>query len=476
MRRCLAFLFVLLPSVAVGQTTMPADRLTLADPFTDHMVLQRELPVNVFGRALPLAEVRVEVAGQSVTSTADARGQWLATLEPLEAGGPHEMTVASVGHTVTLRDVLVGEVWLASGQSNMQWPVKSLRPGDVRQLLSSAGDRELRLFRIELRSNETPQSTVENTGWQLDDERAAAEFSAVAYHFGRELRAELGVPVGIVQSAFGGTSAEAWTPAGALERDDAARRTLSYSEDLPDQNRPGWLFNGMIAPIVPMTWRGVIWYQGENNASRHEQYRTLFPLMIESWREVFRQPALPFGFVQLASFMPIADHPTDVDWARLRDAQRHTLLTVPHTGMAVAIDIGEADDIHPRNKKDVGLRLARWALHDVYDRPDVVPGGPLFDDAAFDGNRAIIRFTRAAGLATRDGAAVGGFTLAGDDRVFHRADAVIDGDTVIVSSDAVANPVAVRYAWAANPADANLVNAQNLPAGPFRTDDWPQSE
>ena len=453
---------------------------TLPAVFGDHCVLQRGQPVAVWGRADPGERITVRIARRSASAVTAGDGRWRVDVPALAAGGPHVLEVH--GHaTLKVRDVLVGEVWICSGQSNMAWPVKAAR--DAEAEVANARHPGIRLFTVPRRAALEAQDDIE-AQWIACSPATVPGFSAVAYFFGRELQTALTVPVGLVHASWGGTPAEAWTPDSAL-REEATLATLlaRWDERIAEakargakdltlhHHRPGNLYRGMIAPLVPLTVRGAIWYQGESNVSRAWEYRTLFPAMIRAWREAWQRPDLPFLFVQLANFHSRKLHPGDSAWAELRDAQLHTLRTVPHAGMAVAIDIGEPDDIHPKNKQAVGKRLARWALHAQHGW-ERAPSGPIFREHSVDGAEMTLRFDHVgSGLASRGDVPLEGFAIAGEDRVFHSASARIEGDTIIVSSSDVPSPRAVRYAWADNPA-CSLVNAEGLPASPFRTDGW----
>jgi sialate O-acetylesterase len=368
-----------------------------------------------------------------------------------------------------VRDVVVGDVWVCSGQSNMEWPVRlAAHPEDE---IAAADHPRLRLFTVKRRMADQAADDVTGS-WARCAPGPVAGFSAVGYYFGRELLAKLDVPIGLVHASWGGTPAESWMRPAALEADEGFRPILERAIPKDSPVRPCVLFQGMIAPILPATLRGVIWYQGESNASRAVQYRTLFPALIRDWRDAFGAPELPFLFVQLANFGKPEPGPGESDWAELREAQAGAL-ALPATGMAVAIDVGEADDIHPKNKQEVGRRLALAALRVAHGR-DQASSGPVFDSMTIEGARVRLRFRNAGGGLVARGETLDGFTLAGEDRRFVRAEARIDGDTVIVESPQVPKPAAARYAWARNPA-ATLAGGDGLPAAPFRTDDWPVS-
>ncbi len=478
--------------------------------FGDHMVLQRDARVPVWGTAAPGERIRVDVAGESASTRAGDDGRWMARLGSLDAGGPHTMTVTGESGTKTFSDVLVGEVWVCSGQSNMQWPVSASKDPD--QEIAAATHPNLRLFYVERVTAETPQRDCK-ASWVSCSPETIPNFSAVAYYFGREVQKLREVPVGLIHTSWGGTAAEAWTSRETLEADAQFEPILTrwdaivqrYPDDLAkyetdraawekardaakaagsevpreprrpqgpnDPNRPANLYNAMIAPIVPFGVRGAIWYQGESNASRAYQYRALLPTMIGNWRDEWDQKSFPFLIVQLANFMQRKDEPGESEWAELREAQ---LMTAQQrgNGLAVIIDVGEAADIHPKNKQDVGRRLAFAAEEVAYGDQNAASSGPIYRKHRVRGNEIEITFDHAHGGLTAAGGALKGFAIAGSDYAFVWADARIEGDRVIVSSPKVAAPVAVRYGWADNP-DCSLYNGAGLPASPFRTDDRP---
>lgn len=480
----------------------------LAAIFADHMVLQRDQPLRVWGSGAVGERIEVAFAGQRSTCEADGNGAWAVTVGPTAAGGPFELTIAAKSGDVKLEDVLVGEVWLASGQSNMDWPVKQSL--DAPSEMAGADRQTIRLFKGERVYADAPSSAVRGV-WEACTPESVGDFSAVAYTFARELSERLGVPVGVMQVAWGGSALEAWMSEESLAASAEGRQRLedlphlreNYDRVLADFRRqeaelarlaeqakttgapaparlvPGYgvrqkewpcgLFNGMIHPLVGFPIRGVIWYQGEANTARPREYSVLFPAMITDWRTRWGQGDFPFLFVQIANYRDRGSQPRDHDWARLREAQTRAL-ELPNTGMAVAIDVGEADNIHPANKREVGRRLSLLAADVVYGQP-LQSQSPRMGALRIDGNRAIVSFTHTYGSLTARGEAVRGFALAGPDGRFEWADAVIQGEDVVLSSPAVPQPVAVRYGWDGNP-DVNLYNAAGLPAVPFRTDDW----
>lgn len=474
----------------------------------DHMVLQQKTTVALWGWANAGERITIQCSWsrQPVTVTAGADGRWLTHVKTIAAGGPYRIRFNGT-NTIEVSDVLLGEVWLCSGQSNMEFPLakqKAWRTGVIgyEKEVAKATDPRLRLFTVRQEVAATPQPDVQGS-WTACTPATAATFSAVAYYFGKELREATGVPVGLIHSSWGGTPAESWTRKEVLDTNRELHLILdryetaikTYPEDLvkhqqeldqwlkdsaahseglrkkparpvkPEQNSksPTKLYNAMIHPLIPFTLKGVIWYQGESNAGRAYQYRELFPAMIRSWRTEWRAD-FPFYFVQIA--------PHYQQSPEIREAQLLTYKTVPGTGMAVITDAGDSLDIHPRDKSVVGHRLALWALAKNYGKQHLVYSGPLYQSAQQEGNQMRIRFSFADnGLIAKDGLLTG-FTIAGANRQFVAARAKIEGNSIVVMSDAVTQPVAVRFGWSTVP-HAVLFNNAGLPASPFRTDDWP---
>jgi len=435
----------------------------------DNMVLQRDAKLRIWGTADPGEEVTVSFHGQCKSAVADKRGRWHVNLGPFSAGGPFEMTIAG-RNTVTLRNILVGEVWVCSGQSNMEWPVAASL--NAEQEVAAASWPQIRLF--------TVQKAIST--WALDDCKGAwvecspatvGGFSAVGYFFGRELHKSLGVPVGLINSSWGGTLAEAWTPTSTLRADPEFQGILDWrakaiADGKVDCNTPSVLYNAMIEPLTDFAVRGAIWYQGESNAGNPKGYLKLLPAMIRAWREAWRNDKLAFLIVQLANFMAVQATPVEEGWAAIREVQWLIAQTVPYCGMASAIDIGEANDIHPRNKQEVGRRLALCALARVYGRK-VECSGPTYRSMSVRDGKAILSFTHTTGGLVVKGDELKGFAIRGESGGWVWAKAKVEDDKVVVWAEGVSKPVAVRYAWANNPI-GNLYNGAGLPANPFRTD------
>ncbi|HSI14395.1 MAG TPA: sialate O-acetylesterase [Chthoniobacter sp.] len=485
----------ILSSQALAAVKLPA-------LFSDHAILQRGMPLPVWGTADPNEDVTVTLADQTQTTKAGADGKWKVVLKPLKEAESLTLTVKGT-NTLTVNDVAVGEVWVNSGQSNMSFPLRN--DASAEASAAASADPQLRFFTVGANASDTPLETVPGK-WASASPTTSPLFSAVGYYFARELRKALKVPVGMLSSSVGGTPAEAWTSHEALasnpelkaifEAQETAiktwpqavenyqknepklieawqaraekakvanqpipRKPVSPEDPTKNKRRPSGLYNAMIAPLQPYAIRGAIWYQGEANSQRGRQYRTLFPAMITDWRKAWGEGDFPFFFVQIA--------PHQAQLPELREAQLLTSQNLPHTGMAVITDYGEATNIHPKHKEPVGTRLSLAARALTYGEK-IEYSGPTFDSLKIDGGKALLKFQHAAGLTAKDGE-LKGFTIAGEDKNFVPAKAEIKGDTVTISAEQVSKPTAVRYGWANIP-DGNLYNEAGLPASPFRTD------
>ncbi|MDD4347467.1 MAG: sialate O-acetylesterase [Opitutales bacterium] len=392
------------------------------------------------------------------------------------------MEVRSGSDTIRFRDVLVGDVWLCSGQSNMACMLRTVADGDIE--MAGSDMTRLRLFQVGRRTAENPRFSSGDK-WSLCDSASSAQFSAIAYFFGKKLHQTLNIPIGLIESSWSGTPIVAWTGEGSLlahvhtkalvQTWDASIKRRNYDPKVAlNKDRPGILASSMLTPVCPFTLKGFIWYQGEDDIVwEPDLYDLRLGIMLDDWKQRWGQSELPFGMVQLANFGEVATEPVDSDWARIRDCQLRFSLKTPGVGLIVAIDQGETDNIHPARKQVLGNRLARWALTDVYRKINLA-GGPIIREFEVGDGAIEVAFDNAGqGLIALHGDPLREFSIAGDDRIFHRANAaIVSPDRVRVSSDAVAEPVAVRYAWADNPIHANLCNDQRLPASPFRTDSW----
>jgi sialate O-acetylesterase len=475
---------------------------------SDGMVLQQDIKVPIWGRADNGEKVTVRFQDQEVSATAE-NGRWLVRLENLKAGGPYELTIAGT-NTIKLKNVLVGEVYICSGQSNMEWPLRL--SAEPEKAIENSKNPMLRLFTVPKVPTSVPVHTVQGT-WQECGPETSPNFSAVAYFFGRDLQKALQVPVGLIHTSWGGTPAESWTSESVLKAEPSlkylADRQAKALEDYPKaleryieklsqykpvftqavaQKKsvppppappdhpvhawgPGNLYNGMIAPLVPYAIRGAIWYQGESNAGRAYEYRTLLPAMIKNWRADWQQGDFPFLIVQLAPFYKIEAEPKESQWAELREAQLLTALHVPKTAVAVITDVGHETDIHPRWKEPVGARLA-LAARALANGETIEYSGPIYQGMKVDGNKIVLSFSHVGGGLVAKGGPLVGFTVAGDDRKFVKAEAEIQEDHVVVWNSKVEHPIAVRFGWANYPV-VNFWNKAGLPASPFRTDDFP---
>lgn len=449
------------------------------------MVLQRDMAVPVWGWAEAGEEVTVSFAGQTKKTKTGDDGKWTVSLDPLKANGNGSALTITGKNKITLENVLVGEVWICSGQSNMEWAIKqSMNP---KEEAAAANYPQIRLFNVPGHTV-SPLPKDEGAGqWQVCDPNSANNFSAVGYFFGRRLHKDLKVPVGLIGSNWGGTRIEPWTTLAGFESvpelSKIADQVKNYKQDTRvGGGQPSAIYNSMVHPLTPFAMRGGIWYQGESNGNEGITYYQKKHALVNGWRKAFQNKDLAFYWVQLANFQKESDKPEGGDgWAKLREAQTQAL-DIPGTGMAVITDIGAANDIHPRNKQDVGWRLAQWALHQTYGQKDLVPSGPLYKSHKVEGKTIRLSFDHVgSGLIVgkkngleptaeiKDGK-LAHFSISGKDNKWVWADARIDGQTVVVESKEVSEPVAVRYGFTMNPANANLYNKEGLPAGPFRTD------
>ena len=511
--------------LVLGAATLAQADVKLPAIFSDHMVLQQKQTNRVWGWDAPGTVVKVEFGGQTVSGTADGEGKWSVKLDPVPANAkPQQLSVAGSSVRV-IQDVLVGEVWLCSGQSNMGFTVNRAHDADL-EMLTSKYPR-IRLISVPQVGTQEIQDDFVGK-WEACTPETVGSFSAVGFFYGRLLHEMLDVPVGLIDNAWGGSAAEAWVRRDVLEKDkrfadlmakwkkteaeftpeafaklqadhktklaawmEARKVKLKAGEvvtgaaprapqnPMTGQHRPGNLFAGVLHPTIGYGIKGAIWYQGESNSGRAYEYAYLFPLMIQHWREEWKQGDFPFYWVQLADYKPEMPEPGDSDWAELREAQTKTMSLLKNTGQAVITDLGEANDIHPLNKRDVAERLARWAL--VKDYGMKLPfQSPELKDAKFEGGKALLTIDHApAGLRTVDVDEVRGFAICGEDKKWVWAKASIVGGSkhgsnqIEVSSPAVPKPTAVRYGWADNPVCNVYSFDGGLPLTPFRTDDFP---
>jgi len=504
----IVFLCLTISAVCFADIKLPA-------LISDNMVLQQDSNAPIWGWAEPGEQIKVTLGDLlPVETIADRTGKWLVKIKTPKAGGPYEMIIRGK-NILLVKNIMFGEVWVCSGQSNMEMPI-AYRAIHFTGILNCEKEifktnyPQIRFFKVEKKTAQSVQDDCCGS-WSQCAPATAADFSAVAYFFCSDLYKKLNVPIGLIQSAWGGTSVESWMKKQVLESDpnfepilkhfdeavinypqavqeylqkmkewkDACTQARAQKQKPPMEpfpplgpmyyRAPSVLYNAMIAPLLSYGIRGVIWYQGESNAERPYQYRKLFPAMVKNWRDDWGQGDFPFYYVQIAPF-------SYKNWSRpiytpeLREAQL-MVLSLPNTGMAVTMDIGDVNDVHPKNKQEVGRRLALWALAKTYGQTGIVYSGPIYKSMKIEGNKICLYFDHiGSGLMAKDGP-LRGFIVAGEDKNFVDAKAIVDGNTVVVSSDKIQNPVAVRYGWR-NAAQPNLFNKEGLPASPFRTDDW----
>lgn len=464
MRKLIIILFLLLSLGASAAIRLPA-------VIGSNMVLQRQSEAALWGKANANAKVTVLTSWNKKTYTAkaDANGSWKVKVQTPAAGGPYEITISD-GTPVRLENILIGEVWLCSGQSNMEMPVKGFKNQPIlhsADILMEADNPQIRLFNVPRKTSRTPQFTC-NASWQVSNAESAAGFSAVGYQFAKMLQEKLKVPVGIIETTWGGTVIEAWMDEQALQPFAAEIKIPAADVQKPDRNDATALYNGMVTPLTGYGIKGMLWYQGEANRTRPAQYRKLMPAMVKSWRTTWDCGEWPFYYVQIA---PFAYDNDKGEAGLLREAQLKAMQEIPNAGMAVSMDVGTENNIHPPDKTIIAKRLLYWALAKTYGYKGIPCEGPVYKSMTVSVDTVKLTFDHAAnGLATF-GKPLSDFEVAGEDKVFHPAKAWITGSGIYVKSAEVKNPVAVRYAFGAWLV-GTLFNTEGLPASSFRTDEW----
>lgn len=485
-------------------------KLRLPSLFSHNMILQRDMEVPVWGWANPGKKVELILNSHKKETISDANGKWKIILNKMSADENLEMIISSEKDTIVLKNISIGEVWICSGQSNMEFQLGKSLNGENE--VKNASNPLIKLFTVTHKSSNEELEDCEGV-WKICTPENVKNFSAVAYYFAKNIGKEINIPIGIIQATWGGSPIEAWISKKTLESDNAFNpvfeRWEKYVKEFPtilnefNQNRdlllskwkedsaksvslgfapprkpsapieplgrntPSGLYNGMIFPLAPYGIRGVIWYQGESNVERYNEYAKLFPALIKDWRKTWDIGDFPFYYVQLPNFSRKPE-PSGSGWPELREVQRKTL-SIANTGMAVTIDIGDSMDLHPRNKSDVGYRLAIIALANVYGKNNIICSGPLYKSFELYENKVVLYFDFSVGLTTKDGDKLKGFQISSDNIIFFDANAVIENDHVLVWSEKIDKPSAVRYAWGDNP-KGNLFNQSGLPASPFLTE------
>lgn len=458
------FKFLILSLILILTISAKAN-IILPSIFNDHMVLQQKSEVIIWGWAKPQEKIKITTSWDTaaIHTTADSNANWKIILKTPEAGGPYSITFEGYNNII-LNDILIGEVWLCSGQSNMEWTAKA-GIDNAGQAIQEADIPQIRFFTVGHKTADDPQLDLEGE-WVVSSPETMKNFSAVAYFFGRRLNNELNVPIGLINSSWGGTPAEVWANAEAIASEAVISEAAAKLEEVPwGPVKPGKAYNAMIAPLIPFKIAGALWYQGESNVGSPETYTQLLQKLIQNWREEWNHQ-FPFYYVQIAPYK----YGQPEQGVLLRDAQRRVENIVPNTGMVVISDIGNTEDIHPTNKHDVGLRLANYALNKTYGKADIPYSGPRYREMKVEGNKVRLIFDHAEnGLVSRGGPLTD-FEIAGKDKNFQEASAKIEGNTIIVQAKSVKNPEAVRFGWS-NTATPNLFNKDGLPASSFHTDD-----
>ncbi len=457
--------------------------------FNEGMVLQRDQKIPVWGWADPAEQVKITFNDKTYTTVAGKDSTWSVSMKAMKAGGPYTITVSGRTNTIAIKDILMGDVWVCSGQSNMEFTLSGSKALYQTEIANST-NANIRHFYVNRVISFTPLEQVISPGWRSANPKTVLSFSAVAYFFAKAIYEKYQVPIGLIHASWGGTPIQAWMNKESLKEFTEIKKSAEFMEANYEkikaaelekspttkprsfQGFPTALFNGMIAPLTAYGIKGVLWYQGETDTKRSFEYQKLLPAMIKGWRSQWKQEKLPFIYVQLPNFGSVNTSPTESGWAELREAQAMAL-SLPETGMAITLDIGEKGNIHPLNKADVGKRLALVAQHVVYKAP-IVYSGPLYKEMQIKGNKIIISFSNLGrGLQTKDGENLKNFAIAAADQKFVWAKAKIEGNKIVVWSDEISLPAAVRYAWADSPEGINLYNKEGLPAAGFRTDNWP---
>ena len=479
--------------------------ISLPSLISDNMVLQQHAKINIWGKADPGESVTVQMGPDTAQTVAGKDGNWAVKLDGLKSGGPYEMTVAGK-NSISIRNIAIGEVWVCSGESNMEYKVLAARNGP--EEMAEADLPMVRVFMVKHAASDKPATECDGS-WVICDPNTVKDFSAVGYFFARELNRGMHVPIGLIQTTWGPSPIEAWMPHDTLEKNpdlhvldryqtalaaypnalnayqarltnwkQAADTAKAAGQPVPRMplapldpggtREPSALYNGMISPLTRFAIRGVLWYQGESNTPEPELYGKLFPAMIAAWRTAWNDPAFPFLYAQLSGFLAPRAQPGESRWAELRETQANAL-SVPKTGMVVTADTGEEREMHPADKQDVGHRFALLAEKMVYGQQDVTAAGPAFSSMDINGGKVVLTFTHTDGGLVATSGTLKGFAIAGADGRFLWANAQLSGNKVIVQSPDVPEPLAVRYGWADFP-DGNLANGNGLPAAPFRTD------